>query len=396
MNKKIIVGILALSLTACALAACGDKEKNENKPTNQVISGENIVVEDNATYNNGGLFVQYKGKTYFREYSNADVEGMASGDKYAYQNEEKTTKYMNAISANGKIQNVFEDDGFGEFYILNDRFFLSGYKNKLYSVNMLGKDYVEFCKGEYLGCDEEKGLIYYINENTENAIYALDSKTLKIKKINNDDLEENFYESLGNKPGIDTEDNEIHSDIFSAADEEAFKLKYGVSSGDSNYIVSINNIEEVGNHIYYLIELSKHFENTSVDGEDTYERIVSESYMYDKISKKKTLLYLYKATDKDVMEDENVYGSGELTEFEEPLAENEMYLEIKLEGKGLKDTFDVRVEEVGGLIIGKRVEYEGTHSRNEGILKVKVTREVGAMLTVYIDNKLDSQMLIEE
>ena len=396
MNKKIIVGILALSLTACALAACGDKEKNENKPTNQVISGENIVVEDNATYNNGGLFVQYKGKTYFREYSNADVEGMASGDKYAYQNEEKTTKYMNAISANGKIQNVFEDDGFGEFYILNDRFFLSGYKNKLYSVNMLGKDYVEFCKGEYLGCDEEKGLIYYINENTENAIYALDSKTLKIKKINNDDLEENFYESLGNKPGIDTEDNEIHSDIFSAADEEAFKLKYGVSSGDSNYIVSINNIEEVGNHIYYLIELSKHFENTSVDGEDTYERIVSESYMYDKISKKKTLLYLYKATDKDGVEDENVYGSGELTEFEEPLAENEMYLEIKLEGKGLKDTFDVRVEEVGGLIIGKRVEYEGTHSRNESILKVKVTREVGAMLTVYIDNKLDSQMLIEE
>ena len=73
-----------------------------------------------------------------------------------------------------------------------------------------------------------------------------------------------------------------------------------------------------------------------------------------------------------------------------------MYLEIRLSDKGLKENFEVRVEEVGGLIIGKRIEYEGTHSRSEGTLKIKVTKEVGAMLTVYIDNKVDSQMLIEE
>ena len=97
---------------------------------------------------------------------------------------------------------------------------------------------------------------------------------------------------------------------------------------------------------------------------------------------------------KDILFDEDIYG--ELENLEEPLAENEMYLEIAVANKGLSETFDIRVEEVGGFIVGKRIEYEGTHSRSEEKIKIKVTKEIGAMLTVYIDDKVDSQMLIEE
>ncbi len=397
MNKKtgkFVIGLLSLTMIVCAFSACKDNNNVDKDSGNKIVSGEeNIIVVDNKTYNNGGLYVQYKGNTYFREYSNADKVGVSSEAKYGFNEDEKTTKYVNVILANGRIENVFEDDGYGNIYIVNDRFFLAGYNNKLYSVNMSGKDYVEFCKGEYLGVDEAKGLVYYKNQNTENAIYSVDSKTLKINKINNDEIDADFYNSLGINENKNNEEV-LKTKVYSQYEEFAFKVKYGVTSGDGDYTLEITELEEVGNKIYYLMELSKVTTNSSNPEEKLYERIASEAYMYDKLTGKRAVLYVFKASDKDEVSDEDLYTSGDI--IEEPLAENEMYLEIRLSDKGLKENFEVRVEEVGGLIIGKRIEYEGTHSRSEGTLKIKVTKEVGAMLTVYIDNKVDSQMLIEE
>ena len=171
---------------------------------------------------------------------------------------------------------------------------------------------------------------------------------------------------------------------------QKFKNKYIAESGDENILVKVSNVEFVGEKIYYLLELSKY---NSTGTKESYERIASEVYMYNTNTYKKVLLYLYKVSDKK----EQVSGDiNDLPIIEEPLAENEMYLNIKLTGKGLKDTFQVRVEEAGGGLLTKRIEYEGTHSSSEEMLKIKVTKEVGAMLTVYIDDEVDSQMIIEE
>lgn len=521
-TRKVIISIVAIILLISSLCACNKKQQIENN-NNLVVSGDFEQKEDLNTYNNGGNFVQYKGKIYFREYSNADIQKKSLLARYLYETELQSSKYINAISQNGKIENVFEDNGFGNFYILDDRFFFTGYNNKLYSVDLKGNNYIEFCKGSFVGADEKNHKIYYKNERTNNALYSVDTTNLKITKLSAEDLNvifidnENIYFSetlldgtvrisklegntknilnvcdiniesekysfhtveakmynenlfillkmndtnIGNLYHIDLKNNQymllaenidtslkldnntlyfqktettgintksllkinlktmemttvlnnsdfsiennnivntkdglIYLDensrekyIVSAKEISDFKLKYNATSELDEYEVNISNIELVGEKIYYLCELSK----VNKDKLD-YERIASEVYMFDLKTNKKTLLYLYAVTDKDVAESGDIY-SGDI---EEPLAENEMYLKIKLDNKGLKETFDIRVEEVGGSIIGKRIEYEGTHSRNEGTLKIKVTKEIGAMLTVYIDNKIDSQMVIE-
>lgn len=535
-TRKILSITLGLALITCIFSACDkDKEQIKDNSGNQVISGEIQNAEDLNTYGNGGGFVQYKGKTYYREYRNADIEKSALMADYGYETSVRNSKYINAISSNGKIINVFEDDGYGNFYIMSDRFYFSGYNNKLYSVDMNGKDYREICKGYYVKCDEANHQLYYVNTTNNGALYVIDTETLKITKITNEALnileifekeilhtrtdtngnliisklniedntdveiatikaslnfnsETNGYyvadsEKVGDKiflsvgyddgtarmytdgnlycldlsnytcnlieKGIDRKlllrENEVYytmmvetpylkkidandlrisiiSDfaytiaydtildttgqglkylddnltpktLVSSIEEDKLKEKYGVSNGDSNYIVTIKNIEFVKNKVYYLMELSRYNEDVTMGWRDGYDRVASEVYMVDTSTNKKTLLYMYKAADKEEIDSGDVYDSSDV---EEPLAENEMYLEIKLSDRGLKDTFEVRVEEVGGLIIGKRIEYEGTHSRSEGMLKIKVTKEVGAMLTVYIDGKPDTQMVIEE
>lgn len=507
-TRKLIIGIFTATAIIASFTACNDNNKQEqNNNENQVVSsGENQEIQDMNTYNNGGSFVQYKGKTYYREYSNVDIEKTGLGGEYNFVTDIKSTKYINSISSDGIVENVFEDDGYGDFYILDDRFFFAGYDNKLYSANMNGEDYMEICKGYYVGADEKNHRIFYKNEGNHNALYMVDSLDLRITKLSNEDLNilgitessiifaqneelgsikvsqlaindnaiteictiltdseeyqivdseiyknylflsvgtiegsagayvngriysinltnndyriiaedtyrnleiknDNLYFEMIEDPEIGTlakkkldlssmkvSDN-TEKDIVSERELELFKQKYAVSSGDSNYIATVNNIETVGNKVYYLLELSKLNPKLSVGWRDGYQRIASEVHMYDSLTGGKTLLYLYKASDKDQIEDEDVYGSGDM---EEPLAENEMYLEINLVGKGLKEEFDVRIEEVGGGIIGKRIEYEGVHSRSEKIMKIKVTKEIGAMLTVYIDGKVDSQMVIEE
>jgi len=507
-TKKLIVGLLAISTILTGLTACKDNnEEEKNNSGNQIVSsGEIQEIQDMNTYNNGGSFVQYKGKTYYREYSNVDIEKTGLSGEYNFVTEVKSTKYINAISPDGTVENIFEDDGYGDFYILDDRFFFAGYDNKLYSANMFGGDYIEFCKGNYVGSDEKNHRIFYKNESNHNALYMVDTQNLKITKLSNDDLdilginesaiifgkkdkqgnitisklaiddesiteicllptgseeyqivdsemyEELLFLSVGTIEGsagayingriysislknkdysiiaedtnramelksnnlyfemiedmesgtvvkkkLDLFSMKLHDntekDIVSERELELFKQKYNVSSGDENYIATVNNIETVGDKAYYLLELSKLNPKLSVGWRDGYQRIASEIHVYDSKTGRKNLLYLYKASDKDQIDDEDVYGEPEISE---PLAENEMYLDINLEGKGLKEEFEVRIEEVGGSILGKRIEYEGVHSRKEESVKIKVTKEIGAMLTVYIDNKIDSQMLIEE
>lgn len=393
--KKIIEVSVCIIILFSILVGCNNKE-HENIHNGEVNESNQTNVQiDKQSENNGGSFVLYKGKVYFREYSNSDIEKTAVNGQFDFEKTEKHSKYINVISENGKIQNVFKDDGYGDFYILDDRFFFTGYQDKLYSVNLKGEEYREFSKGSYIGCNEQEHIIYYKNYNNENAIYALDTRNLKINRITDESLNETaIKETL-----CDTESAiksiEVSS-VFSAAEEENLKERYRVGLDDTNYSIHIRECEKVGNKLYFLIDLLKFNEKASDDNEEYYDRVASEGYSYDLTTGKKVLIYLYKVTDKEENESGNIYSSGDNEIVEEPLAENEMYLEINLKNKGLQDTFELRVEEVGGAIIGKRIEYEGTHTRNEESLKVKVTKEVGAMLNVYIDNKLDSQMLIEE
>lgn len=68
---------------------------------------------------------------------------------------------------------------------------------------------------------------------------------------------------------------------------------------------------------------------------------------------------------------------------------------IDISKKGVRDVFTLRVE-LQGTSIGKQILYEGVHSRSDKTVEVPVDKDASGMLRVYIDDKLDSEMLIEK
>ncbi len=69
------------------------------------------------------------------------------------------------------------------------------------------------------------------------------------------------------------------------------------------------------------------------------------------------------------------------------------YITIDLSNKGARDTFTVRVE-LQGDITGKKILHEAKHSRSDGKIKVGVSKEATGLIKVFIDNELDSEMVL--
>jgi serine/threonine-protein kinase len=77
----------------------------------------------------------------------------------------------------------------------------------------------------------------------------------------------------------------------------------------------------------------------------------------------------------------------------EPEVVPDKILKINVKGKGAQKTFKVKVT-LNGDIKGRTNIYEGTHNRDEGIIEVPYPGDATGMIRVYIDDKLDSEMLV--
>lgn len=64
---------------------------------------------------------------------------------------------------------------------------------------------------------------------------------------------------------------------------------------------------------------------------------------------------------------------------------------LDLSNMGERSKFNVKVV-LEGAAIGKKIEYEAEHSRDDGKIQVEVSDISGAMLKVYIDDELKSEM----
>ena len=73
--------------------------------------------------------------------------------------------------------------------------------------------------------------------------------------------------------------------------------------------------------------------------------------------------------------------------------EEYQYITIDLSRKGVRDTFNVRVE-LQGDITGKKILHEGNHSRKDGKIQVPVSKNATGLIRVYIDGEVDSEMVI--
>ena len=70
-----------------------------------------------------------------------------------------------------------------------------------------------------------------------------------------------------------------------------------------------------------------------------------------------------------------------------------IYIPIDLSNKGARPTFSVKVE-LQGDITGRKILYEGNHSRSDGKIQVAVPKDAIGLLKVYIDGEVDSEMVL--
>ena len=90
-------------------------------------------------------------------------------------------------------------------------------------------------------------------------------------------------------------------------------------------------------------------------------------------------------------ENGNSNGSSTLGTDYDPAAKRKVV--IDLSNAGTKDGFNVKVV-LESNTLGKKVEYEATHSRSDGRIEVYVTDIKGAMLKVYVDDEVVSEMML--
>ncbi len=231
--------------------------------------------------------------------------------------------------------------------------------------------------------------------------------------------EKDFYKKNFNKelPEIDS--------LLTKAEINEFVKRYNIdidakiegesyADGEDKYYINMEDHAVVGDNVFYKITASRRTPVYDIGWRPAYIRIVSEIYVKNLSTNQKRFVYSYvnntydeqvqkmleeaKAQGFDVGESGNTEGEGtepSITPTEEyTLKPDEMYLDINVDNIW-KSEFDVKVEEVGGMIMGTRIEYEGHHKKEDGNIRIIVSKEVGARLSVYIDKDLHSQMIIE-
>ncbi|MDE5866335.1 MAG: hypothetical protein K2H31_07035, partial [Lachnospiraceae bacterium] len=133
-------------------------------------------------------YVYQDGKVYYRRYhEDSYEEAVLWGEYDAIPG---TKKEMVCVDADGIETVLFTDEGYGDIYLLNNRFYLTTAERKesaygytytsrcLYSVNMQGKERIDYGEGYVFAIDKErKIIIMQLREESGICYYAVNYET---------------------------------------------------------------------------------------------------------------------------------------------------------------------------------------------------------------------------
>lgn len=181
-------------------------------------------------------------------------------------------------------------------------------------------------------------------------------------------------------------------------------ISMGPASGDSG-LIKVPSVEGLSEEkarealdsvkllpkVTYISSPSK--ENGTVISQtpeaDTYQAELSEIVLVvNKLSNTET--------SGDAGNSENTSNTGNEqtpSENNKPVTPAKRRVTIDLSNVGERERFNVKVV-IEGNAVGKKVEYEAEHSRNDGKIEVDVTDAPGSMLKVYIDDTVVSEMTL--
>lgn len=124
---------------------------------------------NNQTLNNGGLYVNYRGSTYYRQYTKDSYSPTGLWGDYAPIAD--VAKNMIRSNEDGTTAIAFSDIGAGPIYISNDRMYLEKPTQNsvdIYSISIDGSDPKEFGAGKICGIDEATGTVVCLLSGPDN------------------------------------------------------------------------------------------------------------------------------------------------------------------------------------------------------------------------------------
>lgn len=156
MNRKYITSLFNVSFSTKGNPT--DSDSNTTDYENKYICDKNTQKDSLDIINNGNNYVKLGNYTYYREYTKDSLEETGLHHSYGYRG--NSVQKIVRINEHGEKEELFEDKGVGEIFILGDRMYLSecnpeNYEQSLYSIDFRGQNRKNYGKGNFNYVDEK-------------------------------------------------------------------------------------------------------------------------------------------------------------------------------------------------------------------------------------------------
>lgn len=153
--------------------------------------GDDLSLLANLKYTNGS-YVYQDGRVYYRRYHEDSYENAALWGHYDAICE--TKKEIVCIEENGTETVLFTDEGYGDIYLLDNRFYMTDGKpweengstyteERLYSVDMQGNDRIDYGRGSIYAVDTERKIFILEMWEDEKIYYIMNYETGEKKQL---------------------------------------------------------------------------------------------------------------------------------------------------------------------------------------------------------------------
>lgn len=218
----------------------------------------------------GGTYAYQDGNVYYRRYHEDSYEEAALWGDYAAL--PGFRKEIVCIDPDGREKVLFTDEGYGDIYLINDRFYMTGWEagengegakaeRRLYSVDMQGNDRIDYGEGSIFAIDRVRNiLILMIWEEDDTPFggyfyYAMDVETGERTRI---ELNGSYITAMTYRDGwfyYVTSDEDVRR--LCAVSLEGEKREIIALTSDANrqqysYRESILQLEVDGDRIYFI------------------------------------------------------------------------------------------------------------------------------------------------
>ena len=209
LSAYFLVGLITITCFGCSKKEDKETSKVEDNPSitvdsltpsaipitvapTQVIETPTVTKTPEpikaSVINNGGKYVGYNDKVYYREDNKDSYD--SDGIFGEYMNVPGSSKNMVCKNKDGSKDIAFSDTGFGEIYISHNRMFLTKYKDTysptIYSIGLKGENVKEFGYGIILGIDEKSNSLVCQLNNADGVyqLQVIDTVTEQITALN--------------------------------------------------------------------------------------------------------------------------------------------------------------------------------------------------------------------